>query len=132
MLCSFVYEMALARPVWKDVAKGLVPTGEVFTNPEMLYIAIAIMGATVMPHNLYLHSAVIQTRAYQRTALGRRRAIFYGAIDSSLSLLFAFFINAAILILAAAAFYNSDDPRRCVSACPGLPWAASQMPRLKH
>eukprot|EP00775_Hariotina_reticulata_P004879 gene4879-5124_t len=108
----FVYEMAIAQPNWLDVGKGLVPTGQLFTNPEMLFIAIGILGATVMPHNLYLHSAVIQTRAWDRNAAGRRAAIRYGTLDSSLSLLFAFFINAAILILAGAAFYYGDVPHR--------------------
>jgi hypothetical protein len=111
---SFVYELAIAQPNWVDVGKGLVPTGQLFTNPEMLFIAIGILGATVMPHNLYLHSAVIQTRAWDRNAAGRRGAIRYGTLDSSLSLLFAFFINAAILILAGAAFYYGDVPHRCV------------------
>lgn len=72
------------------------------------------MGATVMPHNLYLHSAVIQTRAFPRTPAGRRSAIRYGTMDSSLSLLFAFLINASILILSGAAFYYGSPPRRSV------------------
>lgn len=108
----FVYEMTLARPVWKDVFAGFVPTGQIFTDPSMLTIAIGILGATVMPHNLYLHSAVIQTRAYERNHSGRRRAIIFGTLDSTLSLMFAFLVNAAILILAAAAFYYSANPRR--------------------
>jgi len=110
--CSFVYEMAVAQPNWLDVGKGLVPTGQLFTNPDMLYIAIGILGATVMPHNLYLHSAVIQTRAYSRCPEGRKAAIRYGTLDSSLSLLFAFLINASILILAGAAFYYGSDQHR--------------------
>lgn len=110
---SFVYEMAVAQPNWLDVGKGFVPTGQLFTNPDMLYIAIGIMGATVMPHNLYLHSAVIQTRAWSRCPQGRKAAIKYGTLDSSLSLLFAFLINASILILAGAAFYYGADPQRC-------------------
>lgn len=97
--------MAVAQPNWLDVGKGFIPTGQLFTNPDMLYIAIGILGATVMPHNLYLHSAVIQTRAYSRCPQGRRAAIKYGTLDSSVSLLFAFMINASILILAGAAFY---------------------------
>ncbi|KAI8462637.1 MAG: natural resistance associated macrophage protein [Monoraphidium minutum] len=108
----FVYEIVLARPVWRDVAVGLLPTRQVFTDPSMLTIAVGILGATVMPHNLYLHSAVIQTRAYERTPCGRRRAILYGTLDSTLALCFAFLVNAAILILAAAAFYYSDHPHR--------------------
>lgn len=109
---SFCYEMALAKPVWGDVFAGFVPTPRIFTDPGMLTIAIGILGATVMPHNLYLHSAVIQTRAYERTSVGRRRAIMYGTLDSTLSLAFALLVNAAILILAAAAFYYSSDPHR--------------------
>jgi manganese transport protein len=108
----FVYEMAVAQPNWLDVGKGFVPTGQLFTNPDMLYSAIGILGATVMPHNLYLHSAVIQTRAWTRCPQGRRAAIKYGTLDSSLSLLFAFLINASILILAGAAFYYGGDPHR--------------------
>jgi manganese transport protein len=119
--CSFVYEMAVAQPNWLDVGKGFVPTGQLFTNPDMLYIAIGILGATVMPHNLYLHSAVIQTRAWTRCPQGRRAAIKYGTLDSSLSLLFAFLINASILILAGAAFYYGGDPHRCGNRLPQAP-----------
>ncbi|WIA15564.1 hypothetical protein OEZ86_004166 [Tetradesmus obliquus] len=108
----FVYEMALAQPAWLDVGRGLVPSRELFTNPDMLYIAIGIMGATVMPHNLYLHSAVIQTRAYDRSPQGRSAAIRYGTLDSSFSLLFAFLINASILILSGAAFYYGTPQHR--------------------
>jgi NRAMP (natural resistance-associated macrophage protein)-like metal ion transporter len=110
--------MAVAQPNWLDVGKGFVPTGQLFTNPDMLYIAIGILGATVMPHNLYLHSAVIQTRAWSRCPQGRRAAIKYGTLDSSLSLLFAFLINASILILAGAAFYYGADPHRCAGRRP--------------
>ncbi|CAK0779561.1 hypothetical protein CVIRNUC_004804 [Coccomyxa viridis] len=107
----FVYELAAVKPVWLDVAKGFIPTPEILTNTEMLYTAIGIVGATVMPHNLYLHSSIIQTRSYPRTLLGKKMAIKYGTWDSTLSLMVAFFINAAILILAAAAFfYNKDGP----------------------
>jgi hypothetical protein len=114
-LHSFVYEMAVAQPNWLDVGKGFVPTKQLFTDPDMLYIAIGILGATVMPHNLYLHSAVIQTRAWTRCPQGRKAAIKYGTLDSSMSLLFAFLINASILILAGAAFYYGADPQRCAS-----------------
>eukprot|EP00879_Flechtneria_rotunda_P015558 GHRR01016271.1.p1 GENE.GHRR01016271.1~~GHRR01016271.1.p1 ORF type:complete len:264 (+),score=85.65 GHRR01016271.1:371-1162(+) len=109
-----MFELAVVRPNWLDVGKGLIPTSQLFINPDMLFIAIGIMGATVMPHNLYLHSAVIQTRDYSRDHPGRRSAIRYGTLDSTISLLFAFFINAAILILAAAAFYFSSTPHRDV------------------
>ncbi|KAK9915930.1 hypothetical protein WJX75_006124 [Coccomyxa subellipsoidea] len=116
LLCAtifacFVYEMAAVKPVWLDVAKGFIPRPEIITNTSMLYVAIGILGATVMPHNLYLHSSIIQTRAYPRTLLGKKMAILYGTWDSTLSLLVAFFINAAILILAAAAFYYGKEKR---------------------
>jgi manganese transport protein len=109
-----MYELAVAQPVWSDVARGLAPSKQLFTDPGMLYIAIGILGATVMPHNLYLHSAVIQTRAYDRAPAGRARAIRYGTLDSSVSLLFAFVINASILILAGAAFHYGPSAKRCV------------------
>eukprot|EP00882_Tetradesmus_deserticola_P002051 GHRQ01002198.1.p2 GENE.GHRQ01002198.1~~GHRQ01002198.1.p2 ORF type:complete len:501 (+),score=240.95 GHRQ01002198.1:197-1699(+) len=112
IFACFVYEMSVAQPVWLDVGRGLVPSKELFTNPDMLYIAIGIMGATVMPHNLYLHSAVIQTRAYARSPNGRASAIRYGTLDSSFSLVFAFMINASILILSGAAFYYGTAPHR--------------------
>lgn len=105
----FVFALVMAKPVWKDVAYGLVPKPELLTNPEMLFVAIGILGATVMPHNLYLHSSAVQTRAYPRTTAGKRYAIKYATIDSTLSLCSAFFINAAILILSAAAFYYGRD-----------------------
>jgi manganese transport protein len=107
--------MAVAQPNWLDVGKGFIPTSQLFTNPDMLYIAIGILGATVMPHNLYLHSAIIQTRAWTRCPQGRKAAIKYGTLDSSFSLLFAFLINASILILAGAAFYyGTSGEHRCV------------------
>ena len=82
---------------------------EILTNTSLLYSAISIIGATVMPHNLFLHSSIIQTRAYARTPGGKRHAIKYGLIDCTISLAIAFFINAAILILAAAAFFYGPD-----------------------
>jgi manganese transport protein len=85
----------------------LVPSTQIVTNPTMLYIAIAILGATVMPHNLYLHSAIVQTRKVGVEPAAKREAIKYATIDSTLALLLAFFINGAILVLAAAAFHNS-------------------------
>ncbi|NBX36823.1 MAG: divalent metal cation transporter [Planctomycetes bacterium] len=103
----FAYEIVAARPDLPAVLRGLVPRTEVVVNPEMLYIAIGILGATVMPHNLYLHSAIVQTRAYPRTTEGKRLAVRLATIDSTTALLFAFFINAAILVLAAATFHNS-------------------------
>ncbi len=103
----FLYEIIVSKPEWHEVAVGLVPQTAIFTNPNMLYIAIGILGATVMPHNLYLHSSIVQTRQYERNAAGKKTAIFYAGIDSTVSLLFAFFINAAILVLAAAGFHKN-------------------------
>jgi manganese transport protein len=105
-LC-FAVELVLARPAIGAVLGGLVPSTQIVTNPIMLYIAIAILGATVMPHNLYLHSAIVQTRKVGVEPAAKREAIKYATIDSTLALLFAFFINGAILVLAAAAFHNS-------------------------
>jgi manganese transport protein len=101
----FSIEILLARPELSGVLGGFVPKKEIVTDPEMLYIAIGILGATVMPHNLYLHSSIVQTRKYELTAEGKRTALHFATIDSSLSLLFALFINAAILIVAAATFH---------------------------
>ena len=103
----FGIELWLARPDAGQVALGLVPRGEIVTNPAMLYIAIGILGATVMPHNLYLHSAVVQTRQIGADPASKREAIRYGSIDSTIALLLAFFINAAILILSAATFHHT-------------------------
>jgi len=89
------------------VMRGLVPTAQIVTNPAMLYIAIGILGATVMPHNLYLHSSIVQTRRVAPDDVSKREAIKFATIDSTVALLFAFFINAAILILAAATFHQT-------------------------
>src|SRR5205814_3408909 len=86
--------------------KGFVPTPQIVSDPGMLYIAIGILGATIMRHNLYLHSSIVQTRRYELTAAGKREAIKYATIDSTLALMFALFINAAILIVSAATFYT--------------------------
>ena len=88
------------------IAKGFIPTTQIVTDPGMLYIAIGILGATVMPHNLYLHSSIVQTRRYELNARGKREAIKFATIDSTLALMFALFINAAILIVSAATFYT--------------------------
>nr|WP_314467044.1 Nramp family divalent metal transporter [uncultured Novosphingobium sp.] len=101
----FVTELVLSRPDMAAVAGGFVPDPRIATDPAMLYIAIGILGATVMPHNLYLHSSLVQTRNYERTPQGLREAIKFASIDSTIALFFAFFINAAILILAASAFH---------------------------
>ncbi len=105
----FAYEIYVSKPDIQQIAGGLLPRPEVVTTPGMLYIAIGILGATVMPHNLYLHSSIVQTRDYDRTPEGRRKAIKFATIDSTVSLLLAFFINAAILILSAAAFHTSGN-----------------------
>ncbi|PNW80544.1 hypothetical protein CHLRE_07g321951v5 [Chlamydomonas reinhardtii] len=102
----FVYELARSQPDFRAVAAGYLPDIRMVTDSQQLYLATGILGATVMPHNLYLHSSVIQTRAYPRTPAGRSLAVRLGGLDSSLSLLLAFFINSAILILAAAAFHE--------------------------
>lgn len=101
----FIAELIFARPDWGNVFAGFIPQSEVVRNPEALYIAIGILGATVMPHNLYLHSAIVQTRDWQDTPAKKREAIKFGTIDSTVALSLALFINAAILILAAAVFH---------------------------
>jgi manganese transport protein len=103
----FVFELTLARPDWAGVAGGLVPTTDILTNPAMLYIAIGILGATVMPHNLYLHSSIVQTRDFGADLPARREAAKLATIDGTVALGLAFFINAAILILAAATFHTA-------------------------
>ena len=103
----YLVELLLVRPNVVEIAKGFVPTPEILTNHEMLYIAISMLGATVMPHNLYLHSSLVQTRAIDRTPEGMRTAIRYNSLDSFLALNFAFLINAAILIMAAGTFYRA-------------------------
>ncbi|WP_081421852.1 Nramp family divalent metal transporter [Tardiphaga robiniae] len=105
-VCFTVQIVAAAPPV-AAVLSGFLPSTAIVTNPEMLYIAIGIIGATVMPHNLYLHSSIVQTRAYPRTDEGRRDAIKWATTDSTIALMLALFINAAILIVAAASFHTS-------------------------
>ena len=102
----FLYEILASHPDWLALSKGLVPRLEIVTNPQMLYVAIGILGATVMPHNLYLHSSIVQTRAIEQTEAGKRMAIKFSTIDSTLALFLAFFVNAAILVTAAAAFHG--------------------------
>lgn len=111
----FAYELAVVKPKWVKVAAGLIPRGEIITNPNVLFNAIGILGATVMPHSLFLHSSIIQTRAYPRTKEGKKMAVKYGSWDSSLSLMLAFFVNAAILILAAAAFHYGPNANPSVA-----------------
>ncbi|KXV45664.1 manganese transporter [Gluconobacter albidus] len=126
-LCFGIQLVAAAPPVHSILA-GLIPDPKIVTTPGMLYIAIGIIGATVMPHNLYLHSSIVQTRAYERTPAGRRDAIRWTTWDSTIALTLALFINAAILIVAAAAFHNSghqdvaeiQDAYRLLSPILGL------------
>ncbi|OGX91892.1 divalent metal cation transporter [Hymenobacter coccineus] len=102
----FLYEIIVSHPDWLGLAGGLVPRPEVVSNPAMLYVAIGILGATVMPHNLYLHSAIVQVRQIEPTEPGKRSAIKFATIDSTVALGLAFFVNAAILVTAAAAFHG--------------------------
>ena len=103
----FAYELIAARPDMAAVAHGLIPQARIVIDPAMLYIATGILGATVMPHNLYLHSSIVQTRRYAEDAVGKRDAARHAVIDSSIALTLALFINAAILILAAATFHTA-------------------------
>src|SRR6185436_13832661 len=103
----FLFEIILSQPPFGEVIRGFLPTTDVVRNPSMLYVAIGILGATVMPHNLYLHSSLVQTRGYEETTAGKREAVRFAFIDSTIALSFALFINAAILIIAAATFHTS-------------------------
>ncbi|HTA81502.1 MAG TPA: Nramp family divalent metal transporter [Bacteroidia bacterium] len=107
IVLAFVFEMIVSHPQLFPMLSGLLPKPEIVTNLSELYIAIGILGATVMPHNLYLHSSIVQTRDYPRTTVGKKMAIKFAAIDSTVALMAAFFINAAILIVAAASFHSS-------------------------
>jgi manganese transport protein len=128
----YLAEIILVKPDFGAIARGAIPTTELFTNHEMLYIAIGILGATVMPHNLYLHSSVVQTRAIERTREGLKTAMRYNFIDSGLALNFALFINAAILVMAAATFYRHgmnevaeiQDAYFTLSPMLGIPFAS--------
>jgi manganese transport protein len=104
---AFGIEIWLSQPDLGSVAAGLIPHTEIFKNSEMLYIAIGILGATVMPHNLYLHSSIVQTRRYLDTHESKSEAIRFATIDSSFALMFALFINGAILVMAAATFHGT-------------------------
>ena len=106
---SFAIELWLSKPDLSAVAHGFIPRAEILRNPEMLYIAIGILGATVMPHNLYLHSSIVQTRKYLDTRESKAEAIRFASIDSAVALMSALFINAAILIMAAATFHGSGN-----------------------
>jgi manganese transport protein len=103
----FGLEILFSHPSFTGLLRNfIVPSPQIFHDPAMLYIAIGILGATVMPHNLYLHSAIVQTRNFERTPKGKRDAIRFGTIDSTVALMIALFVNAAILIVAAATFYR--------------------------
>ncbi|WP_448952407.1 Nramp family divalent metal transporter [Labrys neptuniae] len=103
----FIIQIVLAAPAIHDIVGGFLPQAKIVTNPEALYIAIGIIGATVMPHNLYLHSSIVQTRAYERTEEGRRSALRWAVADSTIALMLALFVNAAILIMAASVFHQN-------------------------
>jgi len=103
----FLFEIILSQPPFGEVMRGFIPTAEIIRNPSMLYVGIGILGATVMPHNLYLHSLIVQTRQYDETTEGKKEAVRFAFIDSTIALSFALFINAAILIIASATFHTS-------------------------
>ncbi|HLZ65933.1 MAG TPA: Nramp family divalent metal transporter [Aliidongia sp.] len=131
-LC-FGYELLVSSPDMAAILGGLVPRAQIAHNPDMLYLAIGIIGATVMPHNLYLHSALVQTRGYDRNTAGKREAIRFATIDSNIALSFALMINAAILVLAAATFHKAgrtdiaelQDAYGLISPLLGAPLAAT-------
>lgn len=103
----FLFEIMLSQPPFGEVMRGFIPSPEIVVNSSMLYVAVGILGATVMPHNLYLHSSIVQTRQYEETPAGKREAVKFAFIDSTLALSLALFINAAILIIAAATFHKT-------------------------
>ena len=128
----FAYEMIISNPSLPLSLANLLPKVEIVTNPNMLYIAIGILGATVMPHNLYLHSSIVQTRAFERNTEGKKMAVRFATIDSTAALFCAFFINAAILILSAAVFHGTphqnvadiQDAYHLLSPVLGIPLAS--------
>ena len=105
----FLFEIIIAKPEFAAVMSGFIPSTSIISDPEKLYLAIGILGATVMPHNLYLHSSIVQTRKYDETAAGKKEAVKYAFVDSTIALSFALFINASILIVAAATFFKSGN-----------------------
>jgi len=106
---SFVVQIAMADPDWNAVIRGFAPSVDIVTNPDMLYIALGIIGATVMPHNLYLHSGIVQTRAWGQATADKREALRWATWDSTVALMLALAVNASILILAAATFHSSGN-----------------------
>src|SRR5437016_10557863 len=105
----FLFEVIFSQPKIVDLARGFFPNPEIVRNRDALYIAIGILGATVMPHNLYLHSSIVQTRKYEQNAAGKAEAIKFATLDSTVALMFALFINAAILIVSAASFHGAGE-----------------------
>ena len=105
----FLFEILISKPDLAGVVAGFVPSPSILTDPDKLYIAIGILGATVMPHNLYLHSSIVQTRRYEETPAGKQEAVKFAFLDSTVALSFALFINAAILIVAAATFHRAGE-----------------------
>ena len=130
---SFGIQLWMARPDLLGVLGGFVPDTGIVRNPDMLYIAVGILGATVMPHNLYLHSSIIQTRKYRDTAEGRTEAVRFATIDSTVALMFALFLNGAILVMAAATFHGTghenvadiSDAYQLLSPLLGAPMAST-------
>jgi manganese transport protein len=129
----FAIEIYFSSPNFREILNGLVPDPEILRNPQMLYISIGIIGATVMPHNLYLHSSIVQTRKYEEDEQGKREAIKFVTIDSTVALMFAFLINAAILIVSAAVFHKGgltqvaeiQDAYKLLSPQVGVPIAST-------
>src|SRR5882757_9842354 len=129
----FLFDVIFSKPELQAVLGGFAPHAEIIRNRDMLYIAIGILGATVMPHNLYLHSSVVQTRNYEQSSAGKSEAIKFATIDSSVALMFALFINAAILIVAAATFHKHgqhdvaeiQDAYKLLSPTLGVPVASA-------
>lgn len=129
----FLFEIVSSKPDISAILQGFLPNTEILRNPEMLYIAIGIIGATVMPHNLYLHSSIVQTRKYTDTVEGKREALKFITLDTTIALTLAFFINAAILIVAASVFYANgyrsvteiEDAYRLLSPLLSIPLAST-------
>lgn len=129
----FWFEIVICRPDYAAIIAGFVPQSEIIFNKEMLYVAIGIIGATVMPHNLYLHSSIVQTRKYQQTSSGKHEAVRFMTLDTTVALTLAFFINAAILIVAAAVFFKNgyrevaqiEDAYRLLSPLVHVPIAST-------
>ncbi len=130
---AFLLELIVSRPDMAGVLAGFVPRAEILRRPEMLYIAMGILGATVMPHNLYLHSSVVQTRKYAENAEGKREAVRFAFLDSTVALTFALFINGAILVVAAATFNRAgmhqvaeiQDAYHLLTPLLGVTWAST-------